>query len=118
MDEKILSFVVIEFETVQRHPSPYIGNACLLGGGSRGHRTGMIGSHWHTGGSQSDMSTNYVAQGEGIDGKQYRSYLITYLYQNPCLYRKRAFPNDLHLQGLGSMRLQAECFPGSADALS
>ncbi len=36
--------------------------------------------------------------------------------KNPCLCRNRKCPNKVHHQDLGSMRPQAECFPGSDDA--
>ena len=38
--------------------------------------------------------------------------------KSPCLCGNHTFPDKGHHQGLRSMRPQAECFPGSDDALS
>ncbi len=38
--------------------------------------------------------------------------------KNPCPCVNHTFPNEVHHQGLGSMRLQAERFSGSDDAPS
>ena len=43
-------------------------------------------------------------------------YQIPQYSQNPCPCGNRTFPNKVHHQGLGSMRPEAECFPGSDDA--
>ena len=41
-----------------------------------------------------------------------------YYSKNPCPYGNHTFPNEVHHQGLGSTRLQGECFLGSDDAPS
>ena len=38
--------------------------------------------------------------------------------KNPCPWGNCTFPSEVHNQGLGSMRSEAKCLPGSDDGLS
>ncbi len=70
-------------------------------------------------------------EGEHIFGEEWWHYMIgslifaiqaimfiTEYIKSSCPCENCAFPNKVHHQGLGSTRLQAECFPGSNDVLS
>ena len=48
-------------------------------------------------------------------GETCNSY-IPYYSKNPCPCGNHKFPNEVHHQGLGSMKVQAKCFLGSGDA--